>query len=138
MFSSAITTNQTITDNREGAAKIRLVTLDISKIENNTGGLSPTFKAGTFNGIVYIYDTSNTATTRRGVRLINGSKIPASGLTVVSPNAVYIQGNYNTGGNPPSNGSPGDPTTPQVSGYTRAPCAGHRRCGQYSIQLMGR
>jgi len=120
MFSGAITTNQTIRDNRE-AANIRLVTLDISQIENNTAGLSPTFKAAGFNGIVYIYDDSNTSTTRRAVRIRNGSKIPSTGLTIASQNAIYIQGNYNTGGNPPSNS--GNPTTPQVSGYTRAPCA---------------
>ena len=120
MFSGAITTNQSIQDNREGAS-IRLVTLDISKIENNTSGLSPTYKATGFNGIVYIYDNSNTSSNRRGVRLINGTKIPSMGLTIASQNPVYIQGNYNTGGNPPSNS--GDPTTPQVSGYTRAPCA---------------
>src|SRR6185295_6267721 len=120
MFSGAITTNQTIRDNRE-AAYIRLITLDINQIENNTAGLSPTYKAAGFNGIVYIYDDSNTSTSRRAVRIRNGSKIPSMGLTIASQNAVYIQGNYNTGGNPPSNS--GDPTTPQVSGYTRAPCA---------------
>lgn len=122
MFSSAIATNQTIQDNRE-AANVRLVTLDISKIESNTSGLSPTFKSGSFNGIVYIYDSSNATNARRGVRLLNGSKIPSMGLTVVSQNPIYIQGDYNTGGTPPSDSNPGDPTTPQVSGYTRAPCA---------------
>ena len=120
MFSSAITTGQSIQDNRENAS-VRLVTLDISKIENNTSGMSPTYKAAGFNGIVYIYDNSNTSSTRRAIRLLNATKIPSMGLTVVSQNAIYIQGNYNTGGNPPSNS--GDPTTPQVSGYTRAPCA---------------
>lgn len=122
MFSGAITTSQTIQDNRE-TASIRLVTLDISKIENNTTGLSPTYKSSAFNGILYIYDSSNTSTTRRGVRLLNGSKIPSSGLTVASLNPIYIQGNFNTGGTPPSNGNPSDPTNPQVSGYTRAPCS---------------
>jgi hypothetical protein len=122
MFSGAVTTNQSIQDNRE-TASIRLVTLDISQIENNTSGLSPTYKSSAFNGIVYIYDSSNTSSTRRGVRLRNGSKIPSMGLTVASSNPIYVQGNFNTGGNPPSNGSPGDPTTPQVSGYTRAPCS---------------
>jgi hypothetical protein len=120
MFSGAITTGQSIQDNRENAS-IRLVTLDISKIENNTSGLSPTYKASGFNGVLYIYDNSNTASTRRGIRLLNGTKIPSMGLTIASQNAVYIQGNYNTGGSPPSNS--GDPTTPQVSGYSRAPCA---------------
>jgi hypothetical protein len=122
MFASAITTNQTIQDNRE-AASIRLVNLDISKIENNTSGLSPTYKSSAFNGILYIYDNSNSSGSRRGVRLINGSKIPAMGLTVASLNPVYIQGNFNTGGTPASNGNPSDPTNPQVSGYTRAPCS---------------
>jgi hypothetical protein len=122
MFSPAIATNQMIQDNRE-AGQVRLVTLDISQLENNTSGLSPTFKAAGFNGIVFIYDSSNSSGSRRGVRLLNGSKIPQAGLTIASPNAIYIKGNYNTGGAPPSNGSPGDPTTPQVSGYTRAPCA---------------
>jgi hypothetical protein len=122
MFNSAISTNQTIQDNRE-TANIRLVTLDISKVENNIGGLSPTYKSSSFNGIVFIYDNSNTSGSRRGVRLLNGSKIPPTGLTVASLNPVYIQGDFNTGGTPPSNGNPGDPTTPQVSGYTRAPCA---------------
>src|SRR6202035_3938522 len=33
-----------------------------------------------------------------------------------------IQGDFNTGGSPPSNsGNPADAVTPQVSGYTRAP-----------------
>jgi hypothetical protein len=122
MFSSAISTNQTIQDNRE-AASVRLVTLDLSKIENNTAGLSPTYKSTAFNGIVFIYDNSNTPSSRRGVRLLNGSKIPSTGLTVASLNPVYVQGNFNTGGSPPSNGNPGDPTTPQVTGYTRAPCS---------------
>src|SRR4029077_7026251 len=58
MFSGAITTNQTIQDNRE-TATMRLVTLLFSKIENNPTTLSPTFKASGFNGIVYIYDNSN-------------------------------------------------------------------------------
>src|SRR5262249_38709436 len=80
--------------------------------------------------------------------LLNGSKISRvnpdnslTGLTIVSPNPVYIQGDYNTGrdftdGNPspPSNNSTSDPTIPQVTGYNtgsgspsatgvRAPCS---------------
>lgn len=119
MFSSAISTNQTIQDNREGA-NVRLVTLDVSQIENNTSGLSPTYKSSGFNGIVYIYDSSASSSARRGVRLLNGSKIPSTGLTVATQNPVYIQGDFNTGGSPPSDASSSDPTKPQVSGYNRA------------------
>jgi hypothetical protein len=141
MFSGAISTNQSIQDNREGAP-IRLATLDVSQIENSdTSANGVKYKAPNFNGIVYIYDASNTTSTRRGIRIKNGSKIPVnptsgmSGLTVVSNNPVYIQGDFNTGGtgssvpsNNPSNlnsdGTYKDPTNPpasQVNGYTRAP-----------------
>ena len=119
MFSGAITTNQTIQDNREGA-NIRLVTLDVSKVLDSAG---TGYKISSFNGIVYIYDSSETSSARRGVRLVNGSKIPSSGFTVASVNPVYVQGDFNTGGTPPSNASPSDPTTPQAEGYTRAPCS---------------
>jgi hypothetical protein len=122
MFSGAITTNQMIQDNRERAS-MGLATLDVSKIENNASGLSPSYKSSGFNGIVYIYDNSASSTARHGIRLLNGSKIPSTGLTVVSKNPVYVQGDFNTGGSPPSNASPSDPTTPQASGYNRAPCS---------------
>jgi hypothetical protein len=144
MFNGAISTNQTIQDNREGA-NIRLASLDVSQIEN-TGDLSGNgvrYKSAFFNGIVYIYDASETSSARRGIRIKNGSKIPfnptlgATGLTVVSNNPVYIQGDFNTGAtgstvpsNNPSNLNPDgtyiNPTTPpspQVAGYTRAPCS---------------
>lgn len=119
-FMSAITTNQSIQDNREGAS-VRLATLDMgavsTKIRNGT--LAP------FNNIIYISDTSASQTggsPKRGIRLKNGQIMPDNGITVASANPVYIQGDYNTGGsNPPSNS--GDPTKPQVSGYTRKPCA---------------
>jgi hypothetical protein len=129
MFNGAISTNQSIQDNRENAS-IRLATLDVSKILTN-GSNPPTYKTNSFNGIVYIYDTSNTSATRRGIRLLNGSKIPSSGLTVASMNPVYIQGDFNTGAtgvSVPSNvagsySDPNNPPNPQASGYTRAPCS---------------
>jgi hypothetical protein len=157
------TSSGLIQDNREGM-QMRLLTLDLSKVQNNTSGLNPTFKANDialangvspyFNGIVYIYDKSGTTHALnadgtvnqsptvlqgKGVRLKNGSKIAATGLTIVSPNPVYIQGDYNTGRKydgsitPPSNNSTSDPLTPQVVGYNnpanpagagvRAPCS---------------
>jgi hypothetical protein len=120
----AITTGQTIQDNREGGT-VRLVTLDVSALYNggdygpnsdNSKGLKG------FNGIIYILDTSATSSARRAIRLKNGSKLAAGGLTIASGNPIYVQGNYNTGaGTPPSN--TGDPTNPTVAGYTRQPAA---------------
>ena len=143
MFNSAVSTNQTIQDNREGAS-MRIATLDLSLIESSdTSGNGVKYKSSNFNGIVYIYDASATSSARRGIRLENGSKIPfsptsgMSGLTVASNNPVYLQGDFNTGGTGstvPSNNSsnlnsdgtyinPSNPPSSSASGYTRAPCS---------------
>ncbi len=131
MVQAAITTNQTIQDNRE-AATIKLTTLNVSKLETGAG-LNPNYDThGTsFNGIIYVYDKSATSGARRGVRLTGGSKIPTLGLTVASANPVYVQGDFNTGGtgtSVPSNQSnaysdPNNPPNPQVSGYSRSQCS---------------
>jgi hypothetical protein len=131
-ISSAITTNQTIQDNREGAT-IRVATLDVSKLENGSG---TSYNAGLPSApIIYIYDSSNSSSARRAIRIKNGSKIPSGGLTIASQNAVYLQGDFNTGGtgstvpsdNPSNFNSdgtyinPSNPPNSFVSGYTRAP-----------------
>jgi hypothetical protein len=135
MFSTAVTADgTTIQDTREGLTNptkqtVRIATLDVSRLLNNTGGNSPTYKANDisaangvspyFNGIIYIYDNSataglnadgtvNTAAVKRGIRLKNGSKIPSTvssssmGFTLASNNPVYIQGDFNTGGTGPA------------------------------------
>jgi len=129
-YSSAITTNQTIQDNRE-AAKVTLTTLDISKIyaAYKTGGVL----ANTgFQGIIYMTDTTAAAAPsnqRRAMRLKNGQFIPPGGLTIASDDGIYVQGDFNTGASgttlPPSDasGSSNDPTKPVVSGYTKQSCA---------------
>jgi hypothetical protein len=133
---NAITTNQTITDNREGATtgngSIRLASLDVGALTTaiDSGSL------GTFNGIFYIVDTSadpNGVTAKRAIRLKNGGTLPNGGLTLVSGNPIYVQGDFNTGSvasavpgatptlQPLSNS--GTPTQPTVSGYNRQPAA---------------
>ena len=53
--------------------------------------------SGSDPGILYIHsDTSN----GHWVRLVNGADIPTTGLSVVSDNPVYVQGNYNTSARP--------------------------------------
>ena len=123
-FKSAVSTNGSIQDNRE-AASVRVVTLDVSQITTAKG--NGTFTSSTYNGVVYIADTSGTSSTKRAIRLKNGASLPTGGLTIASNNAVYIQGDYNTGSTsttkPASDNSPSDPTQPTVSGYTRQPAA---------------
>jgi hypothetical protein len=126
MFNGAVSTNQSIQDNREGAT-VRVATLDVSQIiEPNGASVNGVRWKGNpaFNGVLYIYDNSASANgvgAKRAIRLKNGSVIPGGGLTVASWNPVYLQGDYNTGTNPASNS--GDPTTPQAAGYTRQPCS---------------
>jgi hypothetical protein len=140
LLNSAITKNQGLWDPRENTY-VRAANVDV-------GVLKTAIDAGTitgFNGVIYIADTTtngtvvtsklggtsnNVNTTERAIRLVNGTILPSgkssvsnvAGLTVVSANPVYIQGNYNTGGNsPPSNS--GTYTDPDVTGYTRKAAA---------------
>lgn len=155
-ITSAITTNTALKDVRD-ADNVRLITLDVDKvrtasgtgkIQDTSGGVDGTGGDGL---LLYIQDTSvgdsvstkvvNSATgaqtsvtsrRARGVKLVNGGRLPAVGLTVATPNPVYIQGDYNTGktgtAQPPSNtaGSyvpPVDKPSPVVNGYQRVPSA---------------
>lgn len=82
-----------VQDTREKAS-VRMVDVDVSKIDPS--------KIPGWNGQIYVADTSAITTAsagtsiHRGVRLKNGSILPQSGLTVVSDNPVYIQGDYNS------------------------------------------
>jgi hypothetical protein len=89
---AAITTGQSFQDNRE-AATIGITTINLSTLQS---GLK---KITTWNGVLYISDTGASqtgGTPKRGIRLKNGATLPDGGLTLVSDNAVYIQGDYNT------------------------------------------
>jgi hypothetical protein len=122
--------NQALYDQREGTA-VKVTNVDVSKIVSNYSNM-----AG-WTGLVYITDAgagtstnvtingTTYSTTRRAIRLTNGYQLPNGGLTVVSENPVYIQGNYNTSSTSsatiPSNN--GTYTDPDASGYTRVPAA---------------
>jgi hypothetical protein len=109
-----------IQDNREQAS-VRMVNFDVAKFLKSY----PTDTTKNWNGIVYITDTSASSSNHRAIRVINGSKLPTGGMTIVSNNPVYIQGDFNSGrttsSEPPSN--TGTPTDPDVSGYTHQPAS---------------
>lgn len=123
---SAISTT-TIYDQRERSS-VRVSSLDVGAAKPVLDGASD------FNGVIYIHDITPTAsaTPKNAIRLKNGGKLPEDGLTVASQNAIYIQGDYNTGATSgsgasavPSNssGNPNNTATPTVAGYTRKPAA---------------
>jgi len=95
-----VTINQTLYDNREGSY-IRTVNVDLSKLANLAGespGVGQPAYANNLpsNGLMYV-TVADVAGTQPGVRLFNGATIDRSGgLTIVSNDPVYIQGDYNT------------------------------------------
>lgn len=100
----------TIQDVREGGS-VRLQSVNIGDISQNVT-----------LGMIYISDTTAAPGAKRGIRIKNGSRIyPATGITIVSDNPVYIQGDFNTGISPPSNS--GTYTSPLAAGYTWKPAA---------------
>jgi len=131
VFNSAITTGQSIQDDRE-AATMNITTLDVSKVTAALSSGGALAGAG-LKGIVYVADTTGSSTVKTGIRLKNGASMPASGLTVVSSNPVYIQGDYNTGrvvngsgtviSETPANTNNNGNGNNVVSGYTERPCA---------------
>jgi len=117
---------QALWDTREGTA-VKVTNVDVSKIVSSYGsmtgwtGLVYVADAGAGNSTSVTINGASYSTTRRAFRLVNGSSLPSGGLTVVSENPIYIQGDYNTGGDPPSNH--GTYTDPDAGGYTRKPAA---------------
>jgi len=124
--------NGTLYDSREGQT-VFLTTLDIGKIttalNNSLAGTNPSCN------VIYIEDTfgpMNQATptgATNAIELINGANMPTAGLTIVSGNPVYVQGDYNTASavnkvnSVNSNLSTSIPSEPYQNGYTPAPCA---------------
>lgn len=126
-IAGAIASFTTIYDAREGK-NVDVATLDISTLRVALGtGITG------FNNVIYVNDTTPLVsgnTEPKTIRLINGGILPSGGLTVASENAVYIQGDYNTGTTTdpnavPSNngGNAGNTKSPTVTGYERKPAA---------------
>jgi hypothetical protein len=104
-------TNVTFYDFRE-FCKVQAVQIDVSKLRNwitnttTTGGntynnKNISDKGHWING-VYVYNKvpligGNSTTTGQlpAVRLVNGSRLPSGGLSVATPQALYVMGNYN-------------------------------------------
>jgi hypothetical protein len=148
----ALTLDTALKDTREGD-NVRLVTMDIAKITQAKidNKISDTWPKSANDGLTFYFkDTSAgtsvatkvknsstgvttnvTSSSKRGMKLINGGKLPAGGLTVATANLMYIQGDYNTGKTgttlPESSasGAYSGATEPKhvVTGYQKVPAA---------------
>ncbi|MDI6758439.1 MAG: hypothetical protein QMD94_02015 [Candidatus Omnitrophota bacterium] len=94
-----ITTDTDFYNNREGKY-VRMTNIDLKKLAGYAPGDaegSPSFPNHlSSNGLIYA-TRDDAGTFAPGIRLINGTQIYRSGgLTIVSNDPIYIQGNYNT------------------------------------------
>ena len=121
-------TTTTIYDQREGE-NVTLTNLDMTKLATATvppapgSGATATPLQSSFGGTVYIHDVSPATGSQAAIRLINGRSL-GQNVSVATNNGLYIQGDYNTGGNSPSAvpsnvSNPNGTTSPQASGYNR-------------------
>jgi len=88
-----LNTNVTFFNKRENKT-IRTSQLDITKFNAQYSNLRSLL--GRDIKTLYIADgRSQSSGTESGVRLINGQVLPALGLTVATPNPLYVKGHYN-------------------------------------------
>lgn len=97
-----ISISNTFTDQREGSKTVKATQLDLGKFKTwaannptvtNKLGLSG---ASAVPNILYVADfRTNSSTTLTAIRLTNGVALPSRGLSIATPNPMYVWGNYN-------------------------------------------
>lgn len=93
-----ISTTKTFTDQRENKT-IKVTEIDVSKIESwsltNTA-VQAALGAGKPVSLIFVADNRSTTSSQlNAVRLINGQTLPSRGLTVATPNPLYVRGHFN-------------------------------------------
>jgi len=108
-YAYSFVTNASFYDYRESKT-VQAVQIDLARLNTwltNTsarGGSQydtlnssgPTSKGHRINSIHVINQVPLTSSQLPAVRLVNGLKLPPAGLTVATPQPLYIEGNYNT------------------------------------------
>ena len=123
---AALTVSTTTIYDWRQASNVSLTNVDVKALDTALVGMD-----ASFNGVLYIHDI--TPTGLNAIRLKNGAVLNRD-LSIASNNAVYIQGDYNTGGlssgahDPllvPSNngGNPSGTDSTTANGYTKRSAA---------------
>ena len=94
--SSFIRTNVTFFNKREGKT-VKATVLDVGQLRSYNNTSNPLKTAlGHDISSVYIKDLrTQTTDTQPGIKVINGQTLPPSGLTIATPQPLYVQGHYN-------------------------------------------
>jgi hypothetical protein len=112
--SYSFVSNTNFYDYRE-ADTVQAVQIDVGKLNtwltNSRSGLvydniklgnptSSTSMGGQHINSIYVYNSVPlTSTTLPAVRIVNGAQLPQSGLTIATPQPIYVKGNYNVTSN---------------------------------------
>jgi hypothetical protein len=96
-WTNFFSTNVTFYNKREGKT-VKASQVNVGKLKDwassGTNSLSSTLTHD-FDS-VYVADMRTTnSTTETGVYVVNGQTLPTAGLTVATPNPIYVKGNYN-------------------------------------------
>ncbi|MDB6122472.1 MAG: hypothetical protein JWQ71_1465 [Pedosphaera sp.] len=93
-----ISTNIAFLDGREGMSNL-VTQIDVGKFKTWAGTdktVSNMFSSSNPLNIIYVADLRTVGAGKfTAVRLINGVSLPSAGLTVATPNPLYVLGNYN-------------------------------------------
>ena len=84
--------------NKREAKTVEAVQIDVGKLKtwSETNALLRPLLGNRDLSSVYVADKrTHSSSKQSGVRLVNGQTLPSQGLTVASPNPMYIQGHYN-------------------------------------------
>lgn len=94
--SNWLSTNVTFYNKREGKT-VKATEVDVGKLITWSGtnkAIRP-YQLRDVNTIYIADNRTQTSSTEPGVRLVNGATLPSRGLTVSSPDPVYVLGDYN-------------------------------------------
>lgn len=91
--SNFITTNASFYNKRQSQT-IKVTEINVQKLNEKSATLATLL--GRTVKIVFVNDLrTQTTSSQAGVRIINGQILPSDGLTLVTPNPLYVQGHYN-------------------------------------------
>jgi hypothetical protein len=104
-------TNTTFYDYREGKT-VQAVQLDVGALNTWLGGAGYNYNTqlysdtGHYIDSVYVYNNAPASSiSLPSVRVADGAVLPIQGLTVVTPDPLYVLGNYNASGQSLNNGT---------------------------------
>ena len=100
-----VDTNVSFNNNRESRT-IKATQIDVARFATNN------LLGGHAVKILYVADLrTQSSSTEAGVRLVNGSNLPAAGLTVATFNPLYVLGHYNAPDTTPGSTNSGAPAS---------------------------